>query len=86
MKKRTGSKMIPLIVMATGAAVLLTLFGQQASFAQQNTTESQSADKVEMSNMTVTTGSGGTILSLSNREKKTSMCSRQKLKALAKIN
>ncbi len=30
MKQRTGSKMIPLILMATVAAVLLTLFGQQA--------------------------------------------------------
>jgi extradiol dioxygenase family protein len=66
--------MIPLIAMATGPAVLLTLFGQQASFAQQNNTESQSDDKVEMSNMTVTTGFGGTILSMSTSGEKNFLC------------
>jgi len=35
--------MILIIAMATITVELLTLFGQQASFAQQNTTESQSA-------------------------------------------
>jgi hypothetical protein len=66
--------MITLIAMATRPAVLLTLFGQLASFAQQDTTESQSADKVEMSNMTVTTGSGGTILSMSTPGEKNFLC------------
>ena len=49
----------------------LTLFGQQGSFAQQNTTESQSAGEVQMSNMTVTTESGGTIPSMSTPGEKT---------------
>jgi len=71
MEQRTGSEMIPLILMATIAAVLLTLFGQQASFAQQNTTESQSADKVGMSNMTSATGPGGTISTMSTPGEKT---------------
>ena len=65
MKQRTGSEMILLISIATVAAVLLTLIGQQASFAQQNTTESQSAEKMEMSNMTSATGPGGGLPSMS---------------------
>ena len=64
MKQRTGSEMVLLILMATVAAVLLTLIGQQASFAQQNTTESQSAEKMEMSNMT-SAGPGGGLPSMS---------------------
>jgi plastocyanin len=56
--------------MAT-AAVLLMLFGQQASFAQQNTTESQTAEKVEMSNMTSSTGPGGALPSMSTPGEKT---------------
>jgi plastocyanin len=71
MKQRTGSEMILLISMATVAAVLSTLIGQQASFAQQNTTESQSAEKMEMSNMTAATGPGGTIPSMSTPGEKT---------------
>jgi hypothetical protein len=62
--------MIPLLAMARVAGVLLTLFGQQASFAQQNTTENQYVDKVEMSNMTATTNTGGTIPSMSTPEEK----------------
>ena len=71
MKQRTGSEMILLISMATVTAVLLTLFGQQGSFAQQNTTESQSAEKMEMSNMTSTTGPGGGLPSMSTPGEKT---------------
>jgi len=71
MKQRTGSKMILLIAIATITGGLLTLFGQQASFAQQNTTESQSAEKIEMSNMTVATGPGGALPSMSTPGEKT---------------
>jgi plastocyanin len=71
MKQRTGSEMISLISMATVAAVLLMLFGQQASFAQQNTTESQTAEKVEMSNMTSAIGPGGVLPSMSTPGEKT---------------
>jgi plastocyanin len=71
MKQRTGSEMILLISMTTVAAVLLTLFGQQASFAQQNTTESQSAEKMETSNMTSATGPGGELPSMSTPGEKT---------------
>ena len=63
--------MILLISMATVAAVLLTLIGQQASFAQQNTTESQSAEKMEMSNMTSAAGPGGGLPSMSTPGEKT---------------
>ena len=71
MKQRTGSEMISLISMASVAAVLLMLFGQQASFAQQNTTESQTAEKVEMSNMTSAIGPGGVLPSMSTPGEKT---------------
>ena len=63
--------MILLISMATVTAMLLTLIGQQASFAQQNTTESQSAEKMEMSNMTSATGPGGGLPSMSTPGEKT---------------
>ncbi|MGA8915059.1 MAG: cupredoxin domain-containing protein [Nitrososphaeraceae archaeon] len=62
MKQRTGSEMILLISMATVTAMLLTLIGQQASFAQQNTTES---------NMTSATGPGGGLPSMSTPGEKT---------------
>ena len=63
--------MILLIAMATITVELLTLFGQQASFAQLNTTESQSAEKMEMNNMTVATGPGGALPSMSTPGEKT---------------
>ena len=62
MKQRTGSEMILLISMATVTAMLLTLIGQQASFAQQNTTES---------NTTSATGPGGGLPSMSTPGEKT---------------
>ena len=71
MKQRTGSKMFLLIAMSTITFGLSTLFGQQASFAQQNTTESQSAEKMEMSNVTVATGPGGALPSMSTPGEKT---------------
>ena len=67
--------MFLLIAMSTITFGLSTLFGQQASFAQQNTTESQSAEKMEMSNMTTNmtsaTGPGGTLPSMSIPGEKT---------------
>jgi hypothetical protein len=71
MKQRTGSEMISLISMVTVAAVLLILFGQQSTFAQQYTTESQTAEKVEMSNMTSAIGPGGVLPSMSTPGEKT---------------
>jgi plastocyanin len=65
---------IALVTIATALTLFLTLYGGgQATLAQQNTSENNSSEKAEMSNMTNMTavGPGGTLPSMSTPGEKT---------------